>query len=276
MQQPPLIKYNLTERGRQYRGAERHWDIPRIVDSINGPATQERVKTRGMLGFFGHWPRLKFGLEPAEGGIAEGRAQAVEPAVVTVHLAAFDDGTVEHQTEFLDTSTGQLAARMHANRVGGFSSAIDPTKPELFGFDYVNDPNYSTNRGYDLLMDSVTSVAMTFDDIVLAEQVDQLKSMNALFAAMEASLRLALDSTERLERENNDLMDMLAARDRAAAEAAQAPLVVDTAARAQIERDRRAFRETTNLPQFKTPDAARAQIDREYQRLRNRMMALTR
>jgi hypothetical protein len=268
MQQPPVIRYNLKERGRQYRGQERHFDIPRIVDSINGPATQERVQTRAMLGFFGHWPRLKFGLEPAEGGVVDGAAQAIEPAVVTVHLHAFDDGTIEHRTEFLDTSSGQLAARMHANRVGGFSSAIDPSKPELYGFDYVNDPNYSTNRGYDLMLDSVTSGQMTFDDILLAEQAEHVDAVNRLFAALEASLRLALDSSANFERENVELMDLVARREAEIKALQSRGTLLDSAASAAsaLERERRLFRET-ELPRFQDTTTLSREIDATYERL---------
>lgn len=270
MQQPPLIKYNLKDRGRQHRGVERHFDIPAIVASINGPATQERVSTRGMLGYFGHWPRVRFGMEPAEGGLAEGKAHAIEPAVVTTHLKAYDDGTIEHQTEFLDTATGQLASRMYANRVGGFSTAIDPRKPELYGFDWVNDPNYSTNRGYDLVLDSVTSGEMTFDDVLSAEHAEQVDAMNRLFEMMEANLRLAMDSATRFEHENSELLDLLSKREE---QASQAALVTDSAAAAdtarQLDRDRRFFMDSA-LPRFQDPEA-REEHDRDYLRLKRRM-----
>ncbi|WP_141246897.1 MULTISPECIES: hypothetical protein [Halomonas] len=269
MQQPPLIKYNLKERGRQFRGVERNFDIPAIVASVNSPATQERVATRGMLGYFGHWPRVRFGMEPAEGGMADGKAQAVEPAVVTTHLRAYDDGTIEHQTEFLDTATGQLASRMYANRVGGFSSAIDPRKPELYGFDWVNDPNYSTNRGYDLVLDSVTSGEMSFDDVLAAEHADQMDAMNRLFEMMDASMRLALDSAARFERENSELLDLLSKHE----EAGKAVLT-DSAATPrdvtkQLERDRQFFMDSA-LPRFQDPEA-KVENDRDYLRLKRRM-----
>ena len=268
----PLIRYNLTERGRQYRGTERHFDIPAIVDSINGPATQERVKTRGMLGFFGHWPRLKFGLEPAEGGIADGKAQTVEPALVTTHLVASLDGTIEHQAEFLDTTPGRLAARMHASRVGGFSSAIDMAKPELYGFDYVNDPNYSTNRGYDLLLDSVTAGQLSFDDILQAEQAEQLDAVNQLFAAMEAQLRLALDSSSRFESENLELLDLLAKREREIKALQANGTLLDSAAAAarHLERENRAFREAP-LPRVPDDPRVARSLDHAYQQLTRRL-----
>lgn len=266
----PVITYNLKERGRQYRGVERSFNIPAIVQAVNSPACQERVKTRGMLGYYGHWPRLRFGMEPAEGGIAEGKAQAVEPALVTTLLRAHDDGTIEHQAEFLDTSAGQLCARMFNSRVGGFSSAIDPRKPELYGFDWVNDPNYSTNRGYELVLDSVTAGHMTLDDIVAAEYAEQTAGMNALFERMEAVNRLALDSAERLRLENIELMDLLAARQ----PKATADLVAgaDRGAAEQLKRDRQFFLDSAILPVFQRPkDAEERDAEAEYSRLLGRV-----
>lgn len=271
--QPGIIKYNLNERGRQYRGTPRAYDIPRIVDSINGPYTQERVATRGMLGYFGHWPRLKFGLEPTEGGVADGKAQVVEPAVVTTKLAAYDDGTIEHETQFLDNATGRIAASMFANRVGGFSSAIDPHKPELFGFDWVNDPNYSTNRGYDILCDSVAAGDLDLDSVLANEQIEQATMMQRLVDTLEANLRLAMDTANRYERENEELMAMverLRANETAALEAARSGLMTDSAATKALERDVRAFREA-DLPRVIDPVRAKEE-DREYLRLRRRVL----
>lgn len=267
MQQPPVITYNLKERGREHRGVKRNFDIPAIVRAINSPACQERVRTRAMLGYYGHWPRLRFGLEPAEGGIAEGKAQSVEPAVVTVMLKAHPDGTIEHKTEFLETATGQLASRLYANRVGGFSSAIDTSKPEFFGFDWVNDPNYSTNRGYDLALDSVANGEMTLDDVLLAEYAEQTSGMNQLLALLESNMQLALDTTQRLTQENSDLLDMLSRKTQAQQSAASGEQAV------RLERDRRFFLDSTALPTFRAPEQARTQANEgEYLQLVNRII----
>jgi hypothetical protein len=159
-----VIKYNLKERGRQFRGfARKNLDYAAIATAINSPACQECVKNRDMLGYFGHWPRVKFGMVPQEGGIdyAKGKPFFVEPALVTTFLQADANGNIEHKAEFLGTDSGQVAAKMFLSRVGGFSSAIDVIKPEFFGFDYVQEPNYTTNRGYAL--DDVRG--MTPDDV---------------------------------------------------------------------------------------------------------------
>ena len=59
-----IITYNLKDRGRQYRGKERNFNIRAIVDAINSPECQERVKNRDMHGFYGHLTRVKCGMIP--------------------------------------------------------------------------------------------------------------------------------------------------------------------------------------------------------------------
>jgi len=280
MQQPPIITYNLKERGRQHRGKERNFNISAMVASINGPACQERVATRGMLGYLGHWPRIRFGMEPPEGGLFNGKAHSVEPAVVTVYLKAHPNGDIEHKTEFLDTEPGAIAARMYANRVGGFSSAIDATDHELYGFDWVNDPNYSTNRGYPLLLDSAAEGGLSFMDVLLAEQQERMEGQQALLAVMERQVALALDSAAKLEQDNNELLELLArANHRASDQLAAAAL--DSASTpgikaelAQLARDRQCFLDATALPQFLNPDSShdRAAEDREYLSLSSRVI----
>jgi hypothetical protein len=278
MQQPPVIIYNLKERGRKHRGVERNFDIPALVASINGLATQERINTRGMLGFFGHWPRLRFGMEPAEGGIADGKSQAIEPAVVTTYLKAHPDGTVEHKTEFLETDAGQLAARMYSNRVGGFSSAIDMDAPELFGFDWVNDPNYSTNRGYELVLDSATGGDMSITDVILAEQQEKIEAQRLLIDTIEQSMGLALDAAGRLEQDNNELLDMLARQNKRAEEASEGLALDDTVTgggcqeAAKMVSESRQFMDSA-LPAIIIPDEkAESQDDEEYMQLSRRVM----
>lgn len=277
MQQPPVITYNLKERGRTHRGVERNFDIPALVASINGPATQERINTRGMLGYFGHWPRLRFGMEPPEGGIADGKAQAIEPAVVTTYLKAHPDGTVEHQTEFLDTEAGQLAARMYANRVGGFSSAIDMDAPEVFGFDWVNDPNYSTNRGYELALDSATGCDMSIIDVVLAEQQEKIEAQSLLIGTIEQNMGLALDAADRLGQDNNELLDLLARQNKRAEE--PKGLAFDDVVTGGGSREaKKMVRESSQfmdsaLPEFLEPDEkADSRAEEEYLQLSRRVV----
>jgi hypothetical protein len=210
-----IITYNLRERGRQHTGQPRNFDVPRIAAAINGPACQERVRNREMFGFYGHWPRIKFGMLPQEGGIAGGKAQTIEPALITTLLKAHPDGTVEHQAEFLPTQPGQIAAKLYESRTGGFSSAIDEVKPELFGFDYVLAPNFTTNRGYSL--DSVLceggacAVGMDCESLDAAIWEEQLAAMNALLDAAHGGQRLAEETLAHLGSENARLQRELEA-----------------------------------------------------------------
>lgn len=269
--QPPIIRYNLKERGRRFRGVERNFDIPAIVAAINSPECQERVKTRGMLGYLGHWVRIRFGLEPPEGGIAQGKAQAVEPAIVTTYLKAYPNGDIEHQTEFLDNDTGRIASRMFANKVGGFSSAIDENRPTFFGFDWVNDPNYSTNRGYSLALDSVNEGSMTLDDILAAELQDQTQAMSMLLERSEYREQLALDSAAALRLENDQLLSLLAEYD----EKAKTPVVPEGSGEQlqRMLRDKAVFDSAGALPNLVIEESKEEkQRAQEYNRLRSRVI----
>lgn len=194
-----IIRFNLAERGRTARGVERNFDTATAARLINSPAVQERVKHGDMIGYFGHWPRVKFGLNAAEGGIVGGKHVSVEPALRTVYLKAFPDGTVEHEEEFLDTASGKIAARLYASKAGGFSSAIRAPQvgskaipSEFHGFDYVLEPNYSTNRGYDVALDGVEGDevfdAVAEQQAILDQCSTMLDSMQSAFDQMAAAL----------------------------------------------------------------------------------------
>lgn len=269
--QPPIIRYNLKDRGRQFRGVERNFDIPAIVAAINSPACQERVKTRGMLGYLGHWVRIRFGLEPPEGGIAEGKPHAVEPAIVTTFLKAYPNGDIEHQTEFLNNPNGLIASRMYDNKVGGFSSVIDEVKVNFFGFDWVNDPNYSTNRGYGLALDSVSSGAMTLDDVLAAELNDRTQAMVILLERSEYREKIALDSASAMRDENEQLLSLLAEYD----EKAKVPPIPapNNETMARMLRDKAVFDSAVVLPQVvveKTKEDKKR--DQEYNNIRSRVV----
>lgn len=217
------IKFNLAERGYKAFGNNRNFNIPLLVASINSPATQERVKGRNMFGFYGHWPRVKFGhLTSVEGGLDNGKPAIVEPALVTTHLKAYPDGTIEHEAEFLDTEAGRTAARLHQSRAGGFSSVIDNIKSLFVGLDYVLEPNFRANRGYSL--DSAAA-GLTFDDACGMELTDieanirdeQLRAMHVILDSAESREKQLRDLAARLEAENEELLSILAKRDPAAA-----------------------------------------------------------
>jgi hypothetical protein len=215
MMETEVIRYNLTERGRTYRGVERNFDIPAIVRAVNAPDTQERVSHRDMLGYFGHWPRIKFGMMPMEGGVIDGKAVAVEPAIRTTYLRALSDGTIEHKAEFLDTNAGRVAARLYGSKAGGFSSAIDETpRVRFYGFDYVFEPNYSTNRGYEVALDDANG---TFDAVeeYTREMTGALRLLDSVLTEHDRVMETVGEMARKLndrDAEVEQLLSMLSAR----------------------------------------------------------------
>lgn len=210
-----VIKFNVKDRGRQHRGQDRNFDTVVMAQLINSPAVQEKVKHGDMVGYLGHWPRVKFGMNPAEGGIVDGKAVALEPAVRTIYLKAFPDGTIEHEEEFLGTTPGKMAARMHASKMGGFSSAIDTRRiaekqspTGFYGFDFVYEPNFTHNRGYAVALDGVFDEESVFDAI--AEQQQMLAVFDGMFDQVQSAydnLRATLDT---VLAENEGMIDQLA------------------------------------------------------------------
>jgi hypothetical protein len=208
-----LIRFNVAERDRMFRGQDRSFDIPSVMRVINGRSVQERVKSGDMFGYFGHWPREKFGLDPAEGGILNGKQFSLEPAIRTTSIKAHPNGDIEHEIEFLDTSSGRIAARVYGSKAYGFSSAIRARAvngrdlaTDFFGFDLVKEPNYNTNRGY--VLDSVSG-----EDIAI---LDEVADRDALFETVNEMLDVKqreIDSMkailESLTAENTELISML-------------------------------------------------------------------
>ena len=92
------ITYNVRERGRKHRGVDRNFDTAALAALINGAGVQEKVKHGDMMGYLGHWPRVKFGMEVTEGGIDPGTGKAVSlpMAIRTVELHADPDGSITH------------------------------------------------------------------------------------------------------------------------------------------------------------------------------------
>lgn len=251
MLQTKVISYNLKDRGRKYRGKDRDFDIPAIVKAINSPECQERVKKGDMLGYYGHWPRIKFGMYPCEGGLQQGKATIIEPAIRTIMLKAYSDGTVEHRAEFLDTDAGKLAEKLFRDKVGGFSSAIDQGRPEFYGFDYVLEPNYSTNRGWAL--DSVQG--MPPDEVEAAIYGEQIRGVMVLLDRVTAERDRANEVIEHLREENDELIaKQLKAEtitDSDVIEIHRSRCSFDAVAR--MEEDARLFKSIKRLPQFEKP-----------------------
>lgn len=188
----PIIRYNLSERMRLYTGVDRKIDIPASMRVINGPVVQEQIRKGDIFGYAGHTWREKYGLDVPESVIVDGKTVVLEPAVKTVLLKLLPDGTIEHQQEFLNTSSGRIAARLFDTGAWGFSSAFHAPEiggvrviQQYFGMDFVKNPNYDTNRGYDSLLDSTGAGAMSSDGFA-SELAAMLDSVDSLMAANEA------------------------------------------------------------------------------------------
>jgi hypothetical protein len=215
-----LITYNVHDRGRKARGVERHFDTAALAKLINGPSVQEKVRKGDMLGYLGHWPRLKFGMPTQEGGILDGKVVTLPLAIRMVHLSADEQGNITHEVEFLDTNEGQLAAKMYDSHAGGFSTAIDsvagskPSIPtEFHGADYVWEPNYDSNRGYRPMLDGIEDVSQardTMEAMLDAATADQAHALE-LFDAVQVQLLAVTEALERATRENDLLVGRLAA-----------------------------------------------------------------
>jgi hypothetical protein len=220
MLQTDPITYNVNERGRQARGVDRHFDCAVLASIINGPSVQEKVRLGDMFGYFGHWPRIKFGMEPQEGGVVDGVAVSVEPALRTIELRADDQGNITHRVEFLDTAEGHKAQALYNSKAGGFSSAIDavpgsaPMIPKgFYGFDYVLEPNYTTNRGHRAVLDAVAGrdpELLALFDQAIAESSQAATLLCGLLQALETQHLAVLDTLARLGRENDLLIGRLA------------------------------------------------------------------
>lgn len=269
----PVIRYNLRERGRKHVGQPRNFNIKAICDAINGPACQERVATRGLVGYYGHMPRIRFGMNPVEGVLDNGKYVPIEPAFVTTYLKADYDGNVEHRAEFLDTAAGRLAAKLFDSKMGGFSSAIDTNRPEFHGLDYVLEPNFIQNSYRGVVLDDAMSGnigELTYDDVYAAEKDEQARAMVVLLDNINAERSATNAVIERLQSENEQLLSMLAKKGiepSAVLDAASVlPVAVSISAADRINRDAKLFR-SADLPTFVAPAEDAAQKSPLYDRL---------
>jgi hypothetical protein len=254
------IVYNVRERGRKFIGQDRNIDCRALAALVNGNEIQERVKNRDLRGFYGHILRMKFGFNPPETVIDKesGKVVNIEPAIVTTHLSADDDGNVTHEAEFLDTESGELAQRLFESKQGGFSSAIFAKPhagidvPIMFGgFDYVAEPNYTTNRGY--MFDAVEGGGMDglMLDAVLADWTMAQGAHRALYDSLVRDHELAMQSIQALREENEELMSILSRKPDAGGVVvldgvdATRPLIVSKTASDALSRRVRSFERGT-------------------------------
>lgn len=221
------IAYNLKDRGYKAFGSPRNFNIPLVNSMINSAACQEAIKARTLVGFYGHWPRVKFGAVAAEGGM-DGKTQVnVEPAVVTVFAKAYQDGTIEHEQEFLDTDAGEKARKAYSSRVGGFSSVINEPKRYFGGMDYVFAPNYMGNRGftldsayeqahdalYDCLLDDAHAQRLSLQDIDRYIALEHQMALEVSLDNAHAERMRFNHMIEERDAQIEELLSLLAKRD---------------------------------------------------------------
>jgi hypothetical protein len=250
----PIIRYSLKDRGRIFGIPRDNINVRDIVDKMNGAECQERVKCRDVQGYLGHWARIKFGLRPTTGGIAEGKMHYVTPDLVTTYLKALPDGTVEHKTELLDTTGGIAASKMWDNKVGGFSSAIDLNNNTFFGFDYVPDPNFIKNSFRGVMLDSAT---MTDADIEEAAAQELTHAMLLIINQKDYALDQAHAALNNAIIENEELLSILSAKREqglifdSASAGFERPLSVAMDNASRMLHDIESFGKIPHLPQIK-------------------------
>lgn len=201
------ITFNIKERGRQFTGQSRsNVDYKKWIDLINSPATQEMISTGSMLGYYGHQIRMAWGLNPPETVLVNDKLLTISPALRTIEMRCDQDGNVTHRVEFLETPEGEHALRQYKAKIGGFSAAHDhktengvvvPT--EVCGMDYVLQPNYATNIGDGVLLDSISGglVKANLEQSVL-EMYDNIFSTNFAMQVADENLMRAIDAENKL------------------------------------------------------------------------------
>ena len=211
-----ILKYNLHDRGRKHTGQDRsNVDVSAMIQRINSPDTQELVSTGGLLGYYGHQIRQRFGMMPPETAMIDGKKIHLEPAFKTVLLKAHPDGTVEHQAEFLNNETGQFVANQYKAKVGGFSTAVSYVQnglkliPKLFaGFDFVFQPNFATNIGNGVLLDGL----FCNDETALFDSIENDAAQAQLAQVLELSIVQSYDNIHAqmaLMQQNEQAMDVI-------------------------------------------------------------------
>jgi hypothetical protein len=188
-----VIRYNLNDTGRTFTGQPRKIDIDAAMRLFNGSALQEAIQKGDVVGYVGHQYREKYTLQVPETVIVDGKEVVLEPAVRTIYIKCSPTGDIEHEQEFLDTAPGRVALRLWESKAYGFSSAIyAPEEGGLrvpkgyFGMDLVRAPNYDSNRGYSVMLDSVEAGAFAGVDTFASDNAALLDSVDAMIKESDA------------------------------------------------------------------------------------------
>ncbi|MCC8380463.1 hypothetical protein [Xenorhabdus sp. PB30.3] len=153
--------FNIFDTGRKYTGKQRGYILDNVKTVLNSPEVQERLRLRELVGYVSH------GLREMSGKLTLGETLPVQlpngqmtvvnaiPSNVTIELSIDDEGNLTHTQEILDNDEGCKLLGLHNSRIGGFSWACGGGKlgsntfiNGFYGFDYVHNPLFATNRGY--------------------------------------------------------------------------------------------------------------------------------
>ena len=200
------ITFNLRDRGRKYTGQDRsNVDIQAWINTINSPESQEMISTRSLFGYYGHFIRHKWGINPPETVLVEGKLLTLTPAVRTIYMKADQDGNVTHQQEFMKNPEGEKAMDIYRSNAGGFSAVTDfivgsngMVKPTVNGgMDFVLQANYATNSSSTGLL--VDSVAKPIDpEFEFLHMYDSIHGTNHLYEVLDKYRCLSQQQAEKL------------------------------------------------------------------------------
>lgn len=219
---PQTIKcsFNLFQEGRTYTGHHRNYILENAMQVCYAPETREKIRLREALGYLGHGRRelsKRLALpEVSAIKLPDGSAVITEnvPANVTTQFEVHKDGTVEHTQDILETAPGKIVSGLNSSRVGGFSWACGgfdggaggKTKLSgFYGFDYVMNPGFASNRGYILESASRNDMDMVLEGIIktsglrTGEAELWLKHWTATAVMENAELHYRLDEQAILE-----------------------------------------------------------------------------
>lgn len=178
MSKPQLLgqieaTFNPTDQsGREYTNTlMRNYVGDSIKKVILSGFTQEKLRLRELAGYLGHGMRILAGknqLDPVE-QTADGVVIRPRVSHVASKLEIDDNYNLNHCQDILDNDEGKEIMALHKGHIGGFSWVVGWNKStgivqQLSGFDYVYDPRFTENRGYDLAMDSNRSEIQTVFD----------------------------------------------------------------------------------------------------------------
>ncbi|MDM1021602.1 hypothetical protein QSV37_15005 [Acinetobacter sp. VNK23] len=187
------ITFNLFDRGRMFTGKDRsNVNMKSMIKLFNSPQVQEMIKTGTFYGYNGHEIRQRYGMNPPDSVVINGKVVYLEPSVRTLEAYANNNGDVTHVEEFLENESGEYARIQYAAKAGGFSTAqtykrvglgLEPVG--LYGIDYVKQMNYATNVGDGQLFDGL-AIPVEQDGLVAcfdsATDLTQLSASEAMIA----------------------------------------------------------------------------------------------